>query len=40
MELDLESQFAIFEICFDMNIYFKKLLLDEYLLKAVLDESF
>ena len=32
MDLELESQFIIFSICYDTNIYFKKLLLDKYLL--------
>ncbi len=38
MELSLDMQFAIFEMSYDMNIYFKKLLLDDYLLKTVHDE--
>jgi hypothetical protein len=38
MILSLDIQFAIFSICYDLNIYFEKLLLDKYLLKTVLDE--
>ena len=38
MELSLDAQFVVFEICYDLNIYFKKLLLDKYLLHTVHDE--
>ncbi len=31
MELDLDSQFMIFRICYDINIYFRKKLVDYYL---------
>ena len=31
MDLDLDSQFMIFKITHDMNIYFRRKLVDDYL---------
>jgi len=31
MDLSIDDQFVIFNICYDMNIYFEKLLVDYYL---------
>ena len=31
MELSLDDQFVVFRICYDMNKYFEKLIIDYYL---------
>ena len=31
MELDLDIQFLIFQITYDINIYFRRKLIDDYL---------
>lgn len=39
MELSLDYQFIIFQLCFDLNTYFKKLIV-EYLLETFQNKRF
>ena len=39
MELSVDDQFVVFQICYDMNDYFKKLIV-EYLLETFHNERF